>query len=202
MSEKIRLSEFDILGVIDLNDLRDAIGIEKYLTPVIEGGKVVKYLSRSKEYYNVKNMTELATERENLGHLLTRERNKRNFVIIENMLNCSGKVFFKKFEQYIASGKSERVAEELSQAKECMMEDVTNMLTIFEEQGCINLDSKKRLPGGFENAEKRTIEMDNKAILYLFAKSLKMTKNPEDIEVLTPGYGSIYIGPFLKAVYG
>ena len=29
-----------------------------------------------------------------------------------------------------------------------------------------------------------------------------MKKIPEEVEVLTPGYGSIYIGPFLKAMYG
>ena len=202
MGEKIRLNEFDILGVIDLNDVRDAIGIEKYLTPVIENGKTVKYLSRSKEYYNVKSMTELATERENLGYMLTNELSKRNFVIIENMLNCSGKVFFKKFEQYIASDKGNKEAEELVQAKECMMEDVKNMLSIFENRGYIQFNSKKRLPGGQENAQKRAIEMDNKALLYIFAKALKMKRDSQNIEVLTPGYGSIYIGPFLQAMYG
>ena len=199
MGEKLKLSEFDILGVITLNEVQ---GIEKYVTPVVENRRVINYLSRSKEYYNVKNMTELATERESLAQMLTREHSKRNFVIIENMLNCSGRVYFKKFSQYIESGKSDYAKLQLAQAEECMMEDVRNMLVVLQEKGLIEIDPKKRLPGGFENSEKRAIEMDNKAILYIFAKSLKMKKHPEEIEVLTPGYGSVYMGPFLKAMYG
>lgn len=199
MGEKVRLKEFDILGLIKLNEVQ---GIEKYVTPIVEDGKITSYLSRSKEYYNVKSMTELAVEREALGQILTREQSKRNFVIIENMLNCSGRVYFKKFEQYIASGKSEASELQLARAEECLMEDVKNMLVIFQNQGLIQVDPQKRLPGGLENSEKRAIEMDNKAVLYIFAKSLKMTKKPEEIEVLTPGYGSIYMGPFLKAMHG
>ena len=96
MGEKLNLRDFDIIGMITLNDIE---GIEKYVTPVKKDGKTVTYLSRSKEYYNVKNMTELALEREELKSKLTMELTKRNFVILENMLNCSGKVYFKKFEE-------------------------------------------------------------------------------------------------------
>jgi len=199
VGEKVKLSEFDILGIIELNEVQ---GIERYVTPVIEEGRVTRYLSRSKEYYNVKSMTELATEREALAQILTDEKSKRNFVIIENMLNCSGRVYFKKFEQYISSGKSEQAELQLAQAEECMLEDVKNLLVIFENQGLMQIDPKKRLPGGLENSEKRAIEMDNKAILYIFSKALKMKKNSEEVEVLMPGYGSLYIGPFLKAMYG
>ena len=50
MGEKVKLNEFDILGVINLNEVQ---GIERYVTPVIENGVVKTYLSRSKEYYNI-----------------------------------------------------------------------------------------------------------------------------------------------------
>lgn len=103
--EDLNLKDFDILGIITLNDVQ---GIEEYVTPVIQDGKIQYYLSRSKEYYNVKSMTELALNREELKTKLTSEHSKRNFVILENMLNCSGKVYFKKFEQYILSGKDNR----------------------------------------------------------------------------------------------
>ena len=199
MEEKIDLNEFDILGIINLKEIQ---GIEKYVTPVIKEGKIVNYLSRSKEYYNVKSMTELAIEREELAQLLTKKSSKRNFVIIENMLNCSGKVYFKKFEQYISSKKNEQEALQLSQAEECLIEDVKNILAVLGKQGVIDIDRRKRLPGGMENSERRSIEMDNKAILYIFAQSLKIKRPSENIEVLTPGYGSIYIGPFLNAMHG
>lgn len=75
MNEKIDLKDFDIIGIISLNDV---YGIEKYLTPVRIDDKIVTYLSRSKEYYNVKSMTELALEREELKNKLTRELTKMN----------------------------------------------------------------------------------------------------------------------------
>jgi len=199
MGEKLNLKDFDIVGIITLNDVE---GIEKYVTPVKEDGKVVTYLSRSKEYYNVKSMTELALEREELKTKLTRELSKRNFVILENMLNCSGKVYFKKFEQYIMSGKDESYKVQLKQAEECLMEDIRNILVILQEKGLIEIDYNNRLPAGDENSAKRAIEMDNKAMLYMFAQTLKINKEPKDVEVLTPGYGSLYIGPIFKAMHG
>lgn len=200
MEEKLELKDFDILGIINLKDVQ---GIEKYVTPIIEqDGNVKEYLSRSKEYYNVKTMTELSVEREELKKLLTRQINKRNFVILENMLNCSAKVYFKKFEKYIQSGKNEENAKQLEQAEKCLIEDSKNILVLLSGKGLVGISKENRLPKGMENSEKRAIEMDNKAILYLWIDSLKFYKDEENVEVLTPGYGSIYIGPFLKAMYG
>ena len=198
MSERLKLEEFDILGIIELQDVQ---GIEKYVTPIQDGDKIVGYLSRSKEYYNVKTMTELAFEREELRTRLTEELTKWNFVILENMLNCSAKVYFKKFEQYILNGKSLRYKSQVEQARVCLMEDMTNILHILQGKGKINCETTAMLPVGVENSVKRAIEMDNKALLYTYAQALKMNK-PENIEVLTPGYGSLYIGPMLKAMYG
>ncbi len=199
MNEKIDLKDFDIIGIISLNDVD---GIEKYVTPVRIDDKIVTYLSRSKEYYNVKSMTELALEREELKNKLTRELTKRNFVILENMLNCSGKVYFKKFEEYITKGKNEKIRFQLQQAEKCLIEDVKNILVLLQNKGLIEIDPCNILPVGDENSAKRSIEMDNKAMLYMFTKSLKMNTDSKKIEILTPGYGSIYLGPFFKAMYG
>lgn len=197
--EKVGFREFDILGIIELKDVH---GIEKYVTPVVQNGKLEGYLSRSKEYYNVKSMTELALEREELRTKITSERSKRNFVILENILNCSAKVYFKKFEKYILSGKDKKAEIQMKQAEACLLEDMNNLLTIFEENREIQISPEKILPVGTENSERRAIEMDNKAILYLFLRALKMKKHPEEVEVITPGYGSVYIGPMLSAMYG
>ena len=199
MCEKLNLSDFDILGVIMLQDVN---GIEKYVTPVIEKGKKVGYLSRSREYYNVKTMTELLSSREELKTKLTTKLSKRNFVILENMLNCSAKVYFKKFEEYIRENKDPRLLEQVQRAKECFDEDMENILHILEGNGEIYSDPLKALPAGDENSEKRAIEMDNKGILYIVAKSMKITKSPNTVQVLNPGYGSLDIGPMLKAMYG
>ena len=92
--EKLELKDFDLLGIIDLQDV---YGIESMVTPIMSDGKIISYLSRSKEYYNVKNMKELSQTREKLKELLTESVSKKNFVILEYMLNCSAKVYFKKF---------------------------------------------------------------------------------------------------------
>ena len=146
-------------------------------------------------------MTELSEEREQLKRLVDRRPTKRNFVILENMLNCSGKVYFKKMEQYIKRGTSQK-EEEMNSARRCMEEDLRNIVTILSKRGLISIDQSKILPGGPENSERRIIEMDNKAMLYIFAESLESLKDNENIEVLTPGYGSLYIGPMLKIMYG
>lgn len=200
MDKMIELKDFDVLGIIKLRDIK---GIEKYVTPIInENGEITEYLSRSKEYYNVKNMTELSEERELLKRQLTRQISRRNFVILENMLNCSAKVYFKKLENYIANKKNEIIGMEVGQAEKCLLEDIRNILVILKGEGLINLDKNNILPSGLENAEKRFIEMDNKSWLYIFAKSLNMKSLGSNIEIVNPGYGGLYIGPFLKEMYG
>ena len=65
MVEKLKLQDFDILGILELKDIQ-----EKFVTPIKdEEGRTKSYLSRSKEYYNVKTMSELAICREELQHL-------------------------------------------------------------------------------------------------------------------------------------
>ena len=184
--ENLSLKEFDILGVITLTDVH---GIEEYVTPINDKGE---YLSRSKEYYNVKTMTTLSKEREYLKSIFTSELSKRSFVILENMLNCSAKVYFKKFEQYIGNRSNEKFLEEFNKAESCLMEDTKNLINFLSGNGRIEFDFDNILPTGNENSERRFIEMDNKAMLYVFSKSLKSFKYPENIEVMTPGYGSIY----------
>ena len=201
MGENIKLSEFDIVGLIKLRDVR---GIEKYVTPIYndeDQNNGVEYLSRSKEYYNVKSLTELSNERESLKQLLTREKTKRNFVILENMLNCSAKVYFKKLEDYIANPNTINKSY-LEICRACLLEDTENIIKMLSGKGLITVSKKLILPGGNENCAKRTIEMDNKALLYLFCKNIKFDEPKDKIQIATPGYGSIYIGPFLNCMYG
>ena len=200
MEERLDIKDFDILGLITLKDVR---GIEKYVTPIKteETGEPIEYLSRSKEYYNVKTMTELSEAREELKRLLDRRITKRNFVILENMLNCSAKVYFKKMEQYILN-KTDANRDEMNLARECLEEDVRNIIVCLSKKGLITVNPALVLPKGEMNSEKRLIEMDNKAMLYVFCKSLESMGNLRDTEVLTPGYGSIYIGHFMKTLYG
>lgn len=201
MFESVQISDFDILGVIKLQDVK---GIEKYVTPIIENsscGKPTMYLSRSSEYYNVKSLTELSKQREELKRHLTRDRSKRNFVILENMLNCSAKVYYKKLEEYV-SDPSVLNKCYLEISRLCLIEDCKNLITILSNKGLIECTRQLILPQGPENCPKRPIEMDNKAILYIFSKYLDLGQDKDNIHVVTPGYGSVFIGPFLNVLYG
>lgn len=57
MSEPLKLTDFDILGIIKLRDVK---GIEKYVTKIQKTNvetEQTEYFSRSKEYYNVKSLS-------------------------------------------------------------------------------------------------------------------------------------------------
>ncbi len=61
-----------------------------------------------------------------------------------------------------------------------------------------NFDEKRIL------SEKRQIELDNKAYIYNYIKNINYVLNKLEIEnytIMTPGLGSIYIGPFMTAMY-
>ena len=95
--ERVNLTDFDIMGIFTL---KEVTGIEDYVTSVSDG----QYLSRSKEYYKPKNFTELSTDRDFLNTLLTTKNSKRNFVILENMLNSSAKVYYASLKDHILHG--------------------------------------------------------------------------------------------------
>ena len=85
--ESISLTDFDIMGIFTL---KEVAGIEDYVTKMPNG----QYLSRSKKYYEPKNFTELSSDRDFLNTQLTTQNSRRNFVILENMLNVSAKVYY------------------------------------------------------------------------------------------------------------
>jgi len=76
--ERINLTDFDIMGLFTL---KEVTGIEDYVTKMSSG----QYLSRSKEYYEPKNFTELSESRDFLNTQLTIENSRRNFVILEKI---------------------------------------------------------------------------------------------------------------------
>ncbi len=185
--EKLNLEEFDFMGLFTLKDVS---GIED----LVESTKQGLYLSRNYDYYRQMTYSEHSGRREELKKRLTNMIDKKNFVILENMLNSSAKVFYNEFQRKITSPDEENYMEE---AQRCMEEDAQNIINFFN--GNPNFVSKNQLPTGELKATDRAIEMDNKALLYIYAKALKFSKKKC---VLTPGLGSVHIGPFLKTLHG
>lgn len=185
--ENLELDEFDFMGMFLLKDVDGIEDLVEYIEPET-------YISRNYEYYKQKSYSELAEKRENLKERLTSSFSKKNFVILENMLNASSKIFYNEFQRKITSPTSENHMEE---AQKSMEEDAKNIVSFFEKDS--KFVFKNYLPGGEFKVTDRAIEMDNKALLYIYAKCLKFS---EKRCILIPGLGSVHIGPFLKSLYG
>lgn len=184
-NEKLHLYEFDSNGLFDLDDISE---IENLVAPLSNG----RFLSRNATYYEAKTYSELADERKRLTTILTDDVSKKNFVILEYLSNASAKIYFEELKKKI-DNQENRVDE----AQRCFEEDCTNIVRFFE-----NKPLQKPihdLPYGASKILERHIEMDNKQILYMFCSNLKFNK-PKHI--LTPGLGSIFVGPMLKSMYG
>ena len=184
-NERVHLYEFDSNGLIELDD---DTGIESLVAPLSSG----KYLSRNASFYEAKTYTELAHERKKLGAILTDDVSKKNFVILEYLSNASAKVYFEELKKLI-DNEDNNVLE----VQKCFEEDCANLVRFFRNEPLQK--PIYNLPEGKSRILERHIEMDNKQILYMFCSNLKFGK-PKHI--LTPGLGSIFVGPILKSMYG
>lgn len=184
-NEKVNLYEFDSNGLIELDD---ATGIENFVAPLSDG----KYLSRNASYYEAKTYSEVAYERKRLGNILTDDVSKKNFVILEYLSNASAKVYFEELKKMVENRENNVV-----DAQRCFEEDCANIVRLFKNEPLQKTICD--LPEGDSKILERHIEMDNKQILYMFCSNLKFSK-PKHI--LTPGLGSIFVGPMLKSMYG
>lgn len=180
------LREFDLLGIIKIND---NVGIEELVTPCRNG----QYLSRANLYFQERNFNEQRLLRERLKKKLINGIDvKKAFIICEYMLNCSARVFYSTIEEKLI-GKTE----DYILAKKCFEEDVKNIISLLKNEtyNAPQFD----LPIGGKITPSRCIELDNKALLYLFTESIVI--NPE-VPVIVPGFGGIFIGPFFKFLKG
>ncbi len=184
-NEKLNLYEFDSNGIFDLED---ATGIEKLVSPLRCG----KYLSRNSSFYEAKTYSKLVDDRKNLSKLLTEDLSKKNFVILEYLANSSAKVYFEELKKKI-----ENQDNQVIEAQKCFEEDCTNIVRFLKSEPLQNI--KHNLPDGSNKILERHIEMDNKQILYLFCSNLKFNTSKH---IITPGLGSIFVGPMLKSMYG
>lgn len=185
LNEKLYLHEFDSNGLFDLADVT---GIETLVAPMTNG----KYLSRNASYYDAKTYSELSNQRRELREILTEDFSKRNFVILEYLANSSAKVYFEELKKKI-----ENQDNNVLQAKKCLEEDCENIVRFFGNKPL--LKPIYDLPEGKDRVLDRHIEMDNKQMLYLFCSNLKFSKPKH---VISPGLGSIFVGPILKSIYG
>lgn len=185
--ERLNLEEFDYMGLFTLKDVKGIEDLVQYVNNDI-------YLSRNYDYYRQMSYTEHSKRREELKERFTHKLDKKNFIILENMLNSSAKVFYNEFQRKISMPNE---VNRMEIAQKCMDEEAKNIINFLNGNSSFNFESQ--LPAGELRTTDRAIEMDNKALLYVYVKALKSNNK---ICVLTPGLGSVHIGPFLKALYG
>ena len=184
--EPISLADFDVLGMFELSDVN---GIEDLVTPVGDG----KYVSRSSAYWVKYSCAGASAFREYLKFILPCCQGKKAFVVLDMMCNLSGKVYYEEIQRAINKHDFAGV----KQAKECLLEDVSNVIALFEKKPVVVSDTI--LPKSDDQVAERNIECNNMALLYLFTKSFDV---PEGYNILNTGLGGIFIGPFFKTIHG
>jgi len=183
--EKIKLSRFDVLGFIDI---KDNAGVENLTTPLSNG----QYLSRNMLYYSLRTYNDCCKLREYCRSLANNNLSTdKLFVVYENMLNCSAKVFYAELQKKI-NGQDNN----FELCKICFEQDCYNLLAVISGNKVV--ECKEVLPNTNEKVEERQIELDNKGLLALFCSKL----NTHNKNIILTGMGGLYLGAFCKVLYG
>ena len=193
----LHYEDFDILGVIKLQP-DEVEGIEEFVTPVRDKeGNIDHYLSRSPIYYKEGlTYSDRQKQHNHLASLLQAgATGKKAFVIAENMLNNSARVYYNE-----AIKKIFNFDKCYDKTRECFLEDCKLVRSILHGEDEPEY-TKHTIPSGDDITEGRAIELDNKVLLDLFVRSLEF-KDPNNTTILNPGLGSIYLGPFVNLEYG
>ncbi len=179
--EPIKINMFDGVGIFKLKDVKH---IENLVSDLGNG----EYLSRGLEYYKQRTVQGFCNFREELKRKLDYfDDPLKQFVVIEHMLNCSARALYNELISPIKM--------DMYLCKACVLEDVKNIIRLFE--GKPIEEPMQVLPKKADVVTNKVLELDNKALLYAFCKAQNLAI---DCLVVTPGFGSILIGPFLKVI--
>ena len=179
--------------MVSLNKHLDCIGILHFKQKsIIVENFVTKakntYLSRNKIYYKSKCLHDVSQLREQLLSCLGNNK-LINYIILDYVINFSAQVYYnlmyKKQSDFL-----------VKQAKSCLEEDVSNMVSLIENKN--KFTSTQKLPKIDLFIDIRNIELDNKLEVYSYVKNFGKI----ECTIVTPGLGSILIGPFFKAIWG
>ena len=179
--------------MVKLNRQLDCIGILhlKQNFPMVKNF-IVKaknmHLSRNKIYYESKWLNDIYLLREQLLSYLG-DNKLINYIVLDYVINFSAQVYYnlmsKKQPDFL-----------VKQAKLCLEEDVSNMISLIENKN--NYTFTQKLPNANLFIDFRNVELDNKLEVYSYVKNFGKI----DCMIITPGLGSILIGPFFKAIWG
>ena len=195
------LQRTDVLGMfhtqVENSDVLD------YVTKSEDG-----YLSRNySQYYSFETYKELLDRRDRIINILLRNKNLSNdekYILLENLLNISSRLYYLS----CLSNTIERQEDKINQNYEMFVNDITNFISFIMQLGIpFNFKKYEEMKNNFDRDmvlhKKRQIELDNKTyIISYINKLLELIKEQglEDYFVITPGFGSIYLGPFISSL--
>ena len=199
------LRRTDILGIFDM-DVTDS-SVIPYLTEFKD-----RFLSRNyQEYYVFYSKEDLIRRREKLVNLLLKRSNlsiSEKYVILDNILNISARLYYLSIVTSIKTQNSAVVRD----IYRTFVSDITNYINFIEGLDFdFNFGSFRDFDGLTSSQEsmllekKCQIELDNKIHLFNYLKGLNNVIDESGLKnyaFVTPGFGSLYIGPFLTAMYG
>lgn len=199
------LRRTDILGIFDM-DVTDS-SVISYLTEFKD-----RFLSRNyQEYYVFYSKEDLIKRREKLVNLLLKKSNlsiSEKYVILDNILNISARLYYLSIVTSIKTQNSAVVRD----IYRTFVSDITNYINFIEGLDFdFNFGSFRDFDGLTSSQEsmllekKSQIELDNKIHLFNYLRGLNYVIDKSGLKnyaFVTPGFGSLYIGPFLTAMYG
>lgn len=171
----------DCLGIVHIR--RSPQPVKRYTTNL----KSIS-LSRNELYYTSKPLQEILNMREELLSLLGLDRIE-NYIILDYAINFSAQTYY----NLICSRANNKL---IQQAKSCLQEDVNNMVSLIEN--VCKFSHSNILPQIDMRINFRNIELDNKLAIYSYVKNFGKT----NYTYISPGLGSILIGPFFHSIWG
>ena len=193
------LLKSDILGIFTIDSCNDEV--KKYLTPYNE-----KFLSRNTGfYYESTSLIELFKRRKNLIELFLKANLTldEKYVVLENILNISSKVYYLNCLNSF-SNSSKQV---LQVNYQVLLNDSANFINFLRGQNISQFLDMQYFECEFSAEKilenKRQVELDNKLYIIKYLTALKDILSSIDknsTTIITPGYGSIYLGPFAKVI--
>lgn len=196
------MNKTDVLGMFEMNVNNS--NILDYVTKYND-----KYLSRNyQQYYVFDSVKDLLDRREKLINILINENSNLNndekYVVLENILNVSARLYY-------LSGLSNSIelqTDKINGNYDMFVSDIINFVSFMKKIGLpLEFKDYKEMNDNFNIEEvlhrKIQVEFDNKSYILNYVNELvKLFKDLEleDYFVITPGYGSIYLGPFVSSM--
>lgn len=201
--EREYILKTDVLGVFELNP--NSSSIIPYITN-IDGNN---YLSRNYEqYYIFEDEKDLLSRRDVLINILLRDNNltqDEKYILLENIMNISARIYYLSCINNVIDKNNQNYLENQG----CFVNDITNFINFING---VNIDMTfntfKETNYSFDVfdilSKKKQIELDNKIFVYNYVRLLNSILKKLDIRkylIVTPGFGSMYLGPFMSAMY-